>query len=100
MLVSFAAGLSCPTVNMSILAGILASNVCCLSSVAWRGDKMTQPDIPPRAYIDPVRRDGKVLVTFVFPLSGRKIKKLIPVAQVQEKTKDYSVIYTLKRRGK
>jgi hypothetical protein len=46
-----------------------------------------------RMFIHPLRRDGKFPVSFVFPLSGRCIKRLLSPDQLEaERAKGYLVI--------
>jgi hypothetical protein len=53
------------------------------------------PTAPMSAYVRPVRRDGKHIVEFVYPISGRRIRKLIATADLQAQTTDkgYALIY-------
>ncbi len=48
---------------------------------------------PKKAFVHPVRKDGKRPVTFVFPISGARIKKLIPAAELEKATAGFIVVY-------
>jgi hypothetical protein len=55
--------------------------------------RFAQPNPPnKRAVIGPLRRDGRFPVTFVYPISGRSIRKLIPAAELETVTAGYAVI--------
>jgi hypothetical protein len=56
-------------------------------------ERDTYTDCTSRAIIGRIRRDGKVPVTFVFPLSGRTFRKLINKNELEEKTKGYVISY-------
>jgi len=46
-----------------------------------------------RAYVHPARKDGRHPVTFVYPVSGRRIRKLIPADRLDAMTRGYVVIH-------
>ena len=48
---------------------------------------------PRRAFVHPARKDGRHPVTFVFPISGKTIKKLIPASELEATIAGYQVIH-------
>ena len=55
--------------------------------------RFSPPTTPKSAVVHPMRRDGKHMVEFVFPISGRRIRKLIAAAELNEKTAGYAIHY-------
>ena len=51
-----------------------------------------QPLPQKRAFVHPIRKDGKYPVTFVYPVSGTRLKKLIPAADLDAKLVGYDVV--------
>ena len=53
----------------------------------------TAPVPNKHAYIKHPRKDGLIPVTFVFPLSGTRIKKLVKPSELSAKIEGYEVTY-------
>jgi hypothetical protein len=53
--------------------------------------RFTPPTTPKSAIVHPIRRDGKHIVEFVFPVSGRRLRKLVLAADLKTATEGYAV---------